>query len=159
MTITSVRDSLMTLVLAAMFVIVPVMSVHGADRAIYVGSAACGECHGDQYDTFMEHSKKARSYTSIERMAGRLTGSELKECYACHTTGYGKPGGFRSMEETPHLKDASCEVCHGPGSLHVESQDPADLIETIRIEDCKVCHNPERVAAFNFEPLLHGGAH
>lgn len=159
MTVSSLGASLLTLILSTLLVTAPGMVACGADQAVYVGSAVCGECHSVQYDTFKKHSKKSKSFSSIERMAGKLTDSELRGCYGCHTTGYGKPGGFLSMEETPHLKNASCEVCHGPGSLHVESQDPADLIETIRIQDCKTCHNPDRVAAFNFEPLLHGGAH
>ena len=135
------------------------VSSAAAEEAVYVGAEACLECHADQYDRFMGHSKKSSSYTSIERMAGKLTPQELKECYACHTTGYGKPGGFRSEQETPHLKNTSCEVCHGPGSLHVESEDPADLIETIQVEDCLICHNAERVGEFRFKPLLYGGAH
>jgi hypothetical protein len=48
--------------------------------------------------------KKAASYRSIERLRKGLTEDEIKGCYACHTTGYGKPGGFTSPEETPHLK-------------------------------------------------------
>ncbi|MGD8700866.1 MAG: cytochrome c family protein [Desulfosarcina sp.] len=129
------------------------------DVAEYVGSKTCGECHSDQYDTFKAHSKKADSYSSIQRMAGKLTPEELKTCYGCHTTGYGRPGGFQSEQKTPHLKDNGCEVCHGPGSMHVESEDPSDLVESITIEACKTCHNPERVGAFNFKPLIFGGAH
>jgi hypothetical protein len=41
----------------------------------------------------------------------------------------------------------------------VESEDPSDLVESITIEACKTCHNPERVGAFNFKPLIFGGAH
>lgn len=129
------------------------------EEPVYVGSRTCGECHPDQFDTFTENSKKAESYTSIQQMAPKLRPDELKECYGCHTTGYGKPGGFRSAQETPHLKNAGCEVCHGPGSLHVESQDPDDLNSVIDVEGCMTCHNPERVAAFNFRPVLYGGAH
>ena len=129
------------------------------EGAIYVGSEACGECHSDQYDSFMAHSKKSKSYSSIKRMAGKLTLEELKTCYSCHTTGYGRPGGFQSEQETPQLKDNGCEVCHGPGSLHVESEDPSDLVDSISIEACKTCHNAERVGAFNFKPLIYGGAH
>ncbi len=130
-----------------------------ADGPVFVGAEACGQCHPDQYDSFTMHSKKAKSFTSVQRMAGKLTPTELSGCYGCHTTGYGKPGGFQSERETPHLKDTGCEVCHGPGSLHAESEDPSDLIEKISIEDCKACHNAQRVAAFNFKPLIFGGAH
>jgi len=134
-------------------------TVRATDKPEYVGAETCNECHPDQYETFMTHSKKAKSYSSILRMKGKLTPEELKECYACHTTGYGQPGGFRSEQETPHLKDNGCEVCHGPGSLHINSEDPSDLVETITVENCMKCHNSERVMAFKFKPLLYGGAH
>jgi hypothetical protein len=137
-------------------------AVSGADSGstlLYVGSQVCAECHPDEYARFKAHSKKSKSYTSIERMAGKLTTAERNECYQCHTTGYGKPGGFRSLQETPELKNTGCEVCHGPGSLHVETEDPSDLIQEISIEKCKSCHNDQRVAAFRFKPLIFGGAH
>ena len=92
-------------------------------------------------------------------MAGKLTAAELKQCYGCHTTGYGESGGFRSLKETPHLKNTGCEVCHGPGSLHAESENPSDLKVEISIKDCVKCHNEERVKAFNYKPLIYGGAH
>ncbi len=134
-------------------------SVFADNEPVYVGTATCGECHPDQFERFTSNSKKARSYTSIERMAAKLTPEELEGCYGCHTTGYGKPGGFRSAQETPHLKNNGCEVCHGPGSLHAASEDPDDLNAVIDVDACLVCHNSQRVAAFNFKPLLYGGAH
>jgi hypothetical protein len=129
------------------------------EDATYVGSEVCKECHEDQFETFSKFAKKAHSYNSVKVMEKGLTDTEKKTCYACHTTGYGKPGGFISAKQTPHLKDAGCEVCHGPGSAHVDSEDPDDIITELVVEDCQVCHNSERVAAFNFKPLLFGGAH
>ena len=129
------------------------------DEAAYVGSETCKSCHEDQFETFSQFAKKAHSYNSVKVMQKGLTEEEMKTCYACHTTGYGKPGGFVSEAETPHMKDAGCEVCHGPGSAHVDSEDPDDIITELAVEDCQVCHNSERVAAFNFKPLLFGGAH
>ncbi len=125
----------------------------------YVGSKACKECHEEEYDRFQRFAKKSHSFESILRMKKGLTGSELKTCYECHTTGYGRPGGFVSEEETPELMNTGCEVCHGPGSAHIKSEDPADIKTEITMEDCTTCHNKERVKAFNFKPLIYGGAH
>ncbi|MBI9082126.1 MAG: cytochrome C [Desulfobacterales bacterium] len=136
----------------------PVLA-RGASEKTYVGSQACMECHEVEYENFTLYAKKATSYDSVIKMKKGLSGAEIKECYACHTTGYGQPGGFVSMEETPHLRDAGCEVCHGPGSLHLQTEDPDDILANLSMDNCLTCHNSERVGAFNFKPLLHGGAH
>ena len=126
----------------------------------YVGTAACKDCHEEQYDNFTKYAKKAHSDRSIKIMASDLSEAELAQCYGCHTTGYGKPGGFVSYEKTPHVADAGCEVCHGPGQEHVESGGDTELIKgKLTMEDCQGCHNESRVKAFNFKPLLYGGAH
>lgn len=125
----------------------------------YVGSESCRKCHEGEYDRFRAHAKKADSYKHILMMKKGLTEAEFRQCFECHTTGYGKPGGFRSEQETPELKDAGCEVCHGPGKAHAESQDPKDIRGKLSPKDCEACHNVERVEAFRFKPLIFGGAH
>lgn len=133
--------------------------VQPALSAEYIGVKACAECHSTQYENYKKFSKKAHSMDSVIRMQKDLTQSELEECFTCHATGFGEPGGFISMKETPHLANAGCESCHGPGSIHKETQDSADIKASISIEDCETCHNAERVDSFNFKPLVFGGAH
>lgn len=131
-------------------------------QASYVGSTACAGCHEKEYENYMKFSKKAHSDKSIKVMAKKLSAEELKGCYACHTTGYGRPGGFVSFDETPDLAHAGCEVCHGPGSAHVAAGGNKALINgkgRMNVKDCERCHNPERVANFRFKPMLFGGAH
>jgi len=125
----------------------------------YVGQDSCSKCHEAQYQRFKTYAKKAQSYEHIMTMKKGLTEAEFRQCLTCHTTGYGKPGGFRSEQETPHLKEAGCEVCHGPGSLHAESQDPKDIKRALSTKDCDVCHSTERVEAFRYRPMIFGGAH
>jgi len=130
--------------------------------AEYVGSSTCGGCHEKEYNNFMKYAKKAKSDKSVKIMSKKLTLDELKGCYACHTTGYGKPGGFVSYEKTPELGHAGCEVCHGPGSAHVDSGGAKGKIigkGRMNIKSCEVCHNSERVSNFRFKPMLYGGAH
>jgi hypothetical protein len=126
---------------------------------VYVGSDACQACHPEEYESFITYAKKAKSFTSIERLQRNLTPEEVKRCYACHTTGYGQPGGFISLEETPYLKNSGCEVCHGPGEKHIRDQSAASIKGHLTKKDCEVCHISERVQAFRYKPLIHGGAH
>lgn len=125
----------------------------------FVGSEACKDCHETEYKNFTSYARKAHSYKSIKALAKGLTDQETKKCYECHTTGYGKEGGFRSETETPQLKDAGCEVCHGPGSLHCETSDAKDIKGKLTAKDCEICHSSERIQAFRYRPLVYGGAH
>ena len=125
----------------------------------YVGSLACRDCHPDEYANFITYAKKSTSFQSVEKQMRHLTPDEIKQCYPCHTTGYGQPGGFISLEETPHLKNAGCEVCHGPGAEHSRTTTPETIISNMSKKDCEICHISERVKAFKYKPLIHGGAH
>ncbi|NVM20940.1 MAG: cytochrome C [Desulfobacterales bacterium] len=137
----------------------PVGRAASVTRSTYVGSQACQDCHETEYENFTAYAKKAHSYESIKVMKKGLTEAEFRACFQCHTTGYKKPGGFRSEHETPNLKNAGCEVCHGPGSLHVETEKPEHIKGSLTLRDCEYCHSSERVAAFNYKPLIYGGAH
>ena len=130
-----------------------------AEENWYVGSEACKDCHEHEYENFTKYSKKAKSYKSIKKMKNKVTPEEYESCFECHTTGYGKAGGFISEDKTPELKDAGCEVCHGPGGLHVENEDPEKITRLISMEECMKCHDQDRVEAFDFKPLVYGGAH
>ncbi|PXF56780.1 MAG: cytochrome C [Deltaproteobacteria bacterium] len=125
----------------------------------YLGSEACKTCHQKEYRSFIKYAKKSISFESIQRVKKGLTEEEIKKCYFCHTTGYGKPSGFVSLEETPHLKNAGCEVCHGPGEFHVKKKNPKYIKRSLTMKDCEECHISERVKAFRYKPLIHGGAH
>lgn len=152
----SLRFLLFTTVTVFVMVISPLLSL--AENR-YVGSATCGGCHPEEYKNFISYAKKAKSFESIEKLKKGLTEKELMGCYSCHTTGYGKPGGFESPEKTPQLKNAGCEVCHGPGGAHVKSGRRQDIKTQINIKYCESCHISERVSAFRYKPMTHGGAH
>jgi hypothetical protein len=96
-----------------------------ADAAEYIGAKQCKVCHIKQFKAWKTTSM-ADSFENLK--AGvkvaekKAAGIEDKDythdagCLKCHTTGYGKPGGFTSIEETPLLAGVQCEGCHGPGS-------------------------------------------
>ena len=128
-------------------------------QATYVGSQKCRGCHGTEYARFQKYSRMARSYSDVLVMKRGLTEEEYRKCLECHTTGFGKPGGFSSVQQTPLLKEVGCEACHGPGSIHVQSSDPKDIKKVVSETDCQACHDSERIKAFRFRPMLYGGAH
>ncbi|MFP5222712.1 MAG: multiheme c-type cytochrome [Acidobacteriota bacterium] len=132
---------------------------HAEEEAAYVGSKACSQCHEKQYENFSKYSKKFHAWNSVATMKSKLKEQELRQCYECHTTGYGRKGGFVSIEATPHLADVGCESCHGPGGAHAASGDPGQIKRRPAMEICTNCHNPQRVEDFNFKPLLFSGAH
>mgnify|MGYP001595114370 CR=1 FL=1 len=146
-------------VIVTLLLILSAASKGLAEDKAYVGSLSCRECHEQEYNRFVKYSKKASSYKSIQKMETKLTPQEFTSCFECHTTGYGEKGGFVSVARTPELKDAGCEVCHGPGSLHVETEDPDEIIGRVDQESCQACHSSDRIEVFDFKPLLFGGAH
>ncbi|MHA2217496.1 MAG: cytochrome c family protein [Candidatus Hodarchaeales archaeon] len=95
------------------------------DAADYIGVKKCKVCHMKWYKSW----KKTKMANSFENLKAGVKVEEKKkagiedkdytkdpDCLRCHTTGYGKPGGFKSIEETPELANVQCEVCHGPGA-------------------------------------------
>jgi hypothetical protein len=130
-----------------------------AVEGTYIGSQSCSECHAEAYASYQQNSQKSHSFGSVKIMMPKLTAEEIRECYACHTTGYGRPGGFVSEEKTPNLANAGCEVCHGPGARHAETQSAEDIKGKLTVKDCVVCHKEERVGTFRYKPMLFGGGH
>ena len=101
-----------------------------AKDAEYIGVKKCKACHIKQYKSW----KKTTMATSFESLKPGVKAAEKKKagidpdkdythdanCLECHTTGYGKPGGFTSIEDTPKLANVQCESCHGPGGNYRE---------------------------------------
>jgi cytochrome c peroxidase len=96
----------------------------------------------------------------------------------CHVTGWGKPGGFTSLEETPDLAGVGCETCHGPGGTYLEPEymslknkeyTKSDLVAVglvgeITDAQCTSCHNADSPFVgedfvFDFERSKNDGTH
>jgi hypothetical protein len=154
----------------------------------YVGSKDCKKCHIKEWRSWSE-TKMAKSFELLrpgvavdEKTAAGLdpdadyTGDQT--CLRCHTTGFGKPGGFVSVEKTPELVGGGCEVCHGPGGTYLEdrymSMDNKEykkselvavgLVGEITRELCVECHNTDNPTAaadyvFDFEKSVAEGIH
>lgn len=113
-------------VCSSVLVLILLSSSAGADGPSYVGAKKCRPCHLKQY-TSWSATKMAAAFQLLKpgvraeakikaKQDPRKDYTHDRNCLECHTTGYGKPGGFRSIEETPDLAGVQCESCHGPHS-------------------------------------------
>lgn len=111
------------------------------EEAVYVGMDRCKTCHPEHVKAYSEW-KYSRNFRILE-MRGK---DHDAQCLPCHTTGYGKQGGFRNVEETPHMKNIQCEACHGPASLHVKAPTVEEHQRTLSIPKniCTTCHRQHK---------------
>jgi hypothetical protein len=71
------------------------------------------------------------------------------DCVSCHVTGYERPGGS-TVTHVDGLRNVQCEVCHGPGSKHVEAPlDPSRIVAHPGPTVCLDCHHPPHVEGFD----------
>ncbi|MGH7295998.1 MAG: multiheme c-type cytochrome [Polyangiaceae bacterium] len=116
----------------------------GPDQAGYVGIEVCSTCHPGPREVW-NGTPHAHAYTALSSQFKEFN----LECVDCHVTGYEKPGGS-TVTHADKLKDVQCEVCHGPGSRHV--QNPTDRTRIVAHPDpsrCLDCHHPPHVEGFD----------
>ncbi len=111
----------------------------GTPDASYVANKKCKMCH---IKIFKAHAEKLHAM-GFENL--KDTGQETNaDCLACHSTGYGKPGGFADAESTADLGGTTCQACHGPGSAHIEKglskEERKALMTTDPKQSCVNCH-------------------
>lgn len=116
----------------------------GPKEASYVGVETCSTCHEEPRKVW-DKSAHAHAYKTLS--------DQFKEynldCVSCHVTGYDKPGGS-TVTYVSELKDVQCEVCHGPGSLHVKNPDKVSVpIKKPGGDVCTGCHHPPHVHEFD----------
>jgi peroxiredoxin len=132
------------------------------DTASYVGSDACESCHQAEFKTWNE-SPHGHSVASLAEKNKAGDGT----CLACHTTAYGRPGGFpESGQPETHadLARVGCESCHGPGGDHVAGAGPrpgtilslGDKCDScVILQICGSCHDEANDPDFNFAVQEH----
>ncbi len=107
--------------------------------ATYVEGKKCKTCHIKVFNAQAE-TAHAKSFENLVD-AGEATNAE---CLPCHTTGYGKTGGFVDAESTEDLAGTTCQACHGPGSAHIEKglskEQRREAIQKTPKDACTKCH-------------------
>lgn len=120
-------------------------------RAFYVGDKNCVSCHKPAA-RFWKKTVHAQAWKTLVEV-----GKEAHDdCVSCHVTGYGEVGGT-SLGHTRGLQDVQCEVCHGPGSIHVEKKGKetpfAGRLQTPE-SVCVHCHNEKHSDTFQYQAYL-----
>jgi hypothetical protein len=117
----------------------------------YAGTAACKTCHPAEHAQW-KTTGHARAWETMVKT--RQTGN--LDCVVCHTTGFDRPGGPRTIAGLETYVDVGCESCHGPGSAHVKEPKIAlDHGKKVPERVCAECHRAQAdQKPFNFEERL-----
>jgi hypothetical protein len=114
-------------------------------EAVYVGLPACMDCH-EETQAFWDGDRHSHAWETLEEQNKTFDA----ECVSCHVTGYGRAGGS-TLGQTEGREDVQCESCHGPGSLHVESDGDVEIGTIDPTEEtCVPCHNTHHSPNFEF---------
>ena len=156
----------------------------GAENA-YVGVKKCKVCHLKEFKSWSE-TKMSSAFELLKAGVSAAAKTKVKldptkdytkdaSCLPCHTTGYGKPGGFVDLATTPDLVGVQCEICHGPGATYTLKQNMSlqnkeykraelvkvGLVGQIGKDTCANCHNSRSpfFKDFKFEERKAKGIH
>jgi peroxiredoxin len=126
--------------------------------AEYTGSWSCQPCHEEEFATWSKQPHAA-AVAKLETP----TEAGNAECLRCHTTAFGKRGGF-PVDGRPAdhggLAAVGCESCHGPGADHVPREGPklGNIValgdkcnSCVILQICGTCHDEENDPGFEFE--------
>jgi hypothetical protein len=123
-----------------------------AGKAGYVGIGECGYCHKAAVE-FWKNTRHAGAWETLERDHKHLN----RDCVGCHVTGWLQPGGA-TLAKNEALRDVQCEVCHGPGSIHVDAngKDRPKSVALAPPRDlcASQCHTPEHSDTFEWEAYM-----
>jgi len=109
------------------------MGVLAGGEHEFVGSKKCKMCHSKQYKSWAitTHGTAFDILKPGDRTEAKVKYkldpakdyTADKDCLGCHTTGYGKAGGYavpdaadeKAVKKMAKLAGVGCESCHGPG--------------------------------------------
>jgi predicted CXXCH cytochrome family protein len=105
----------------------------------YVTARSCLTCHPTQHSDWMR-TPHARAWASLVKDRRHFD----LDCWSCHVTGAGKPGGPTSPADVGPLKNVQCEACHGPGKPHTETPTKENIVRSPGEAVCVACHTEEQ---------------
>lgn len=124
------------------------LSLHDKSIASYVGSTACKTCHEAQWVQWKQ-TRHAGAYRTLLAAHRHF----VPECVQCHVVALNREGGFSQHDQRDELQGVGCEVCHGPGSVHVASPAAANIGRSPDVSTCTVCHYGKHDPAFSADKM------
>ncbi|MCK5513235.1 MAG: metallophosphoesterase [Deltaproteobacteria bacterium] len=109
----------------------------------YTGYAICESCHQSQTEHWGS-TDHAKAFTSLTKQSQDYN----PECIPCHTTGFGYTRGFIMPDLTSETEGIQCEMCHGAGGEHSETQNVPYGGTTQ--STCTQCHTAGRSPKFDY---------
>ena len=109
----------------------------------YTGYTTCKSCHPGQTDHWRD-TDHAKAFTSLTKLSQDYN----PECIPCHTTGLRYTGGFIMPDLTAAMEGVQCEMCHGAGGEHSETENVPYGITSQ--STCTKCHTPEKSPQFDY---------
>lgn len=109
------------------------------DYGDFAGATACRSCHATQYADWQKQGH-ARAYPSLVREKRHMD----LDCWRCHVTGAGQPGGPKSPEDVGMLRNVQCEACHGPSKPHTLDPKKNKPVRSPAEATCRTCHDSKQ---------------
>jgi len=109
----------------------------------YTGYGVCQQCHPDQ-TSHWQSTKHAEAFDVLIQRGQDYN----PECIPCHTTGFTYSGGFIMPGITSEMEGVQCEMCHGAGGDHANSESVPYGITSQSA--CLPCHTEERSPQFDY---------
>ncbi|HKN46391.1 MAG TPA: multiheme c-type cytochrome [Candidatus Polarisedimenticolia bacterium] len=118
-------------------------------RGRYVGAAQCESCHAEEYAQW----RRTKHGTAYKTLLDRHRHFQPK-CVSCHVVGFGTPHGFKLGARTEALANVQCEICHGPGAVHVAAPARTNIQREVPERICLECHTPDHSDHFVYQERL-----
>ena len=124
--------------------------VERAPGPTYGTAGYCTRCH----DAFTARWVGQPHARALEALVAKGQ-AENPECLGCHTTAWGKPGGYAEPTTIARMtwKGVQCEACHGPLAAHPNGS--AKPLEVTR-KTCLGCHDSANSPSFDYDRYLAG---
>lgn len=111
-------------------------STSGREGSQFIGALACQGCHAAEFTQWATtpHSTAWATLQAANRAMDR-------ECFSCHATGVGDPGGPTAPNDVGDLANVQCEACHGPGLSHAAGPAKGQMLPKPPAHLCTKCHD------------------